>query len=55
MPRGLLFDFMLFFVFFVLYSHDDDSISRKELNGHHTFEFMSLLGAFIFLLKQHIP
>ena len=39
---------------FVLYFHYDDSISSKKLNGYHAFEYMSLLGAFIFLLKQHI-
>ena len=31
-----------------------DSISSKKLNGHQVFESMSLLGALIFLSKQHI-
>ena len=39
---------------FVLCSHYGDSTSSKKLNGHRAFESMSLLGAFILLLKQHI-
>ena len=37
----------------VLYSHYGDSISSKKLNRHQAFESMSLLGALIFLFKQH--
>ena len=39
---------------FVLYSHYGDSISSRKLNGQQAFESMSLLGALILLLKQHI-
>ena len=38
---------------FVFYFHYGDSISSEKINGHHTFESISLVGAFIFLLKQH--
>ena len=39
---------------FVLYSHFGYSISNEKLNGHQAFESLDLLGALIFLFKQHI-
>ena len=39
---------------FFWYSHYGDSSSSKKLNGHKALESMSLLGAPMFLSKQHI-
>ena len=50
--RMILLSSAILYVF-VLYSHYGDGVSTKKLNGHQAFESMSVLGALIFLLKQH--
>ena len=57
-PQCFTFRIILWFYailrVFVLYSHYGYGVSNEMLNGQQAFEYLGLLGALTFLLKQQI-